>query len=203
MGQDLADLVVEDLGRSAGHAAEAGVAQHAQVVLEGHVRTSGSVEDLHRREGVHVDLREGRLDRDEDIPVVERAHLRVDAALHADFGRPPRDRFFDLGENRIHPVVVGVVLPALPFEGAELAVHEADVREVDVAVHDVRHVVADILPPDLVRGCDQGPEIVVLDAQEDWHVGGFHVASLQGAVEDRPDGRARRRDRTLEGPAIG
>ena len=41
-------------------------------------------------------------------------------------------------------VGVRVGLPALALEGAELAVHEADVGEVDVAVDDVGDVVADV-----------------------------------------------------------
>src|SRR5262249_33557065 len=157
--EDLPYLVVEDLGCRAGDRAEAGIAQHADVRLVVHAGAPGAVHDLHWGEGMDVQRGMPRFDRDEDVPVGERIHVGVDATLHADFGGAARDRLVHLGEHDVHPVRVGVLLPALALERTEPAVDEADVREVDVAVDYVGHVVTDVGASDLVGGAHDREQV--------------------------------------------
>ena len=184
VGEDLAHLVVEDLGCRARDAAETVVAQHADVGGVVQVGPPRAVHDLHGREGVHVDLGEARLDGDQHVPVGEGAHLGVDAALHAHFGRAAGDCLLDLAEHDVDAVGVGVVLPALALEGAELAVHEADVGEVDVAVDDVGDLVAHVRRPDRVRAAHQCHEVVALRAEEGLALVDRELAALERALED-------------------
>ena len=155
VAQELAHLVVEDLGGGARDRAEAVALQHAEVVRVAHAGAARAVHDLHRRERVHVDRREGLFDRDQDVPIRERRHVGIDAALHADLGGAAVDGLLHLGQDGLDRLVVGVGLPALALEGAEAAADEADVGEVDVAVDDVRDVVADVGLADGVGGGDE------------------------------------------------
>src|SRR5439155_9471488 len=132
---------------------------HADVGRVVHARAAGPVHDLHGREGMHVERRVARLDGGQDVPVGEGVHVGVDAPLHAHLGGAAADRFLHLAEHEVQAVGVSVGLPALPLEGAELAVHEADVGEIDVAVDDVGDLVADVGGAHGVGGADQGAEI--------------------------------------------
>jgi hypothetical protein len=133
---------------------------------------------------VHVHVGELRFDRHEHVPIRERVHVGVDAALHADLGGAAGDRFLDLAEDHVHAVRVRVGLPALALERAELAVHEADVREVDVPVDDVGDVVADVLAPDGVGRAHDRDEVVALGAEERFGLVGREVAMpAEHAVE--------------------
>ena len=118
--------------------------------LNGHVRLGRPGDDLHRGEGVHVQLRYPLLDRADQVGVGGRRQGRVDATLHADLGRA-------VGEGLLGPVGhlvqrqperVGVALAL--SEGTEPATDVADVGEVDVPVHHVGDVVADRVPAKVV-----------------------------------------------------
>ena len=150
-----------------------------------------------------VDLRERSLDRDQHVPVGEGAHLRVDAALHADLGRTALDCFDDLGEHLVGAVVVGVALPALALKGAELAVHEADVREVHVAVDDVGDDVAEILGANPVGSGDEGAEVVARRPQQGEQARLVDAFAREPALDLARDRRARGRDQTFDGGAVG
>src|SRR5207247_8740291 len=92
--------------------------------------------------------------------------FRVSASLYAPFARAAVNRLVDLAEHDVDAVGIGVVCPALAGEGAELAVDEADVGEVDVAVDDVGDLVAHVRRPDRVRAAHQCHEVVALRAEE-------------------------------------
>ena len=143
LGQDPADLVVEDLGGGARDGVQPGLAQAGQPLPDGQPTLGDAVGDLHRRERVHMHRRHPCLHRAHQIGVSGDGQLRVDAALHADLGRSRDVRLpcpvGDLGGRQ--RVGVGVALALR--ECAEPAAGVADVGEVDVAVHHERDVVAD------------------------------------------------------------
>ena len=88
--------------------------------------------------------REMRLNRDQQIAILEGRHVGIDAALHADFGGSARDRIGDLRDDGVVGMVVGIGFPFLALEAAELAADEADIGEVDVAIDDVGDFLADV-----------------------------------------------------------
>src|SRR5262249_34960297 len=83
----------------------------------------------------------------------------VDAALHAHLGGAAGDGVVDLAEDDVEAVGVGVRLPALALERAELAVDEAHVGEVDVAVHDVGDLVPHVGGADGIGGGGQSHQV--------------------------------------------
>ena len=95
--------------------------------------------------------RHPRLDRPHQIGVTGHRQLRVDAALHAHLGRARDMRLprpvGDLVDRQRERVRVTLALG----ERAEPAAGVADVGEVDVAVDDEGHVVADGVAPQRIR----------------------------------------------------
>ena len=81
-----ADLIVEDLGRSAGQRAQSSRLQLAQEIGERAAESLGALPDLERREGVDVDVGHRLFDRTANPEVGGSGIFRVDPALHADFG---------------------------------------------------------------------------------------------------------------------
>ena len=144
MAQDLAHAVVEDFGGGAWNRSEPGVAQHRDIFGIFHPRATRPVHYFHRRESVDMNLREAGLHRDEQVAILERRHIGVDAALHANLGGAARDGIGHFRENRLVGMVVGVGFPLLPLEAAKLASDETDIGEVDVPIDDVGHFVANI-----------------------------------------------------------
>ena len=105
-----------------------------------------AVHHLHRRERVHVNVRAAPLDLVGQVEVGGAGQVRVDAALHADFGsaRVPGlgGPVTDLAQRQR----VGVGVAAALRERAEPAAGVADVGEVDVAGDHVGDVVAHGVP---------------------------------------------------------
>ena len=137
--EDVAHLVVEHLGRGAGQAAEAGVAQLGQVVGEREAERGGAVPDLERREGMDMHARDRLAHGAADIEVMLAGVLGMDAALHADFGGAAVPRLARAPHDLLRGEVVGraaqVGRELALGEGAEAAAEVADVGVVDVA-HD-------------------------------------------------------------------
>ena len=84
--EDGAYLVVEDLGGGAGHAAEPGLLQLAQVVGQSPLHRRRALPDLERRKRVHVDLGLRGLHGAQYVEVPLAGEARVDAALQAHLG---------------------------------------------------------------------------------------------------------------------
>src|SRR2546425_12382687 len=78
-----------------------------------------------------------RLDRTEQILVVVDAEIGMMAALHQQAGATERERLLDLLEDhRLGQQVALARVAGSPVEGAEVAVGDADVRVVEIAVDD-------------------------------------------------------------------
>ena len=168
-GRDqLAHAVGEDLGAAAGERAEPGRLQLAQHLL---VRQPGEhrhVVDL--RGGVHlqVHVRQRLLERANGVDVELEVDVRVLAVDHVDLGEPGQlalaHRVLDqlLGRDR-----VGLLLLLRRGEGAELALHAADVRLVQVEVLDeVDLVGAAALPARPVGELAELEQVVGLEQRE-------------------------------------
>src|SRR5205814_1220657 len=113
-----------------------------------------------RRQRVEMDL-VPRLDRGEEILVVVDAEVGVVAALHEEAGAAERERLLDLLEDDRLRQQVALALVARPaVEGAEVAVGDAEVRVVEVAIDDEGDALRVVQPvADLVRGAPDGDEV--------------------------------------------
>ena len=106
-------------------------------------------------------------------------------ALHEDAGAADRERLLDLlVDDRLREQVALGAVSGPPVEGAEVAVGDADVRVVDVAVDDERD------PPrvgaaraQLVRGLADRDEVLRLEERERLDVG--DPLAVQSLLEDR------------------
>ena len=139
LGRDhVADAVDEDLRAAARDRVEARVAQAGQRDRDAELRAACDVLDLRLGERVQVD-RVALLDRAEEILVVVDREVGMVAALHEDARPTDRKRLLDLLEDdrfRQQVPLGAVARPAI--EGAEVAVGDANVRVVDVAIDDER-----------------------------------------------------------------
>ena len=86
----------------------------------------------------------------DDVEVRRRGQLGVDPALHADLGRAEVPGLLGAVGDLVVGQRVGVGVGLALGEGAEPAADVADVGEVDVAVDDVGHLVADGLAAQVV-----------------------------------------------------
>jgi hypothetical protein len=84
--EDVAHFVVEDLGRRAGQAAEAGVAQLGEIVGDRALERRGAVPDFQRREGMDMHAGHCLAHGAADLEIMLAGVFGMDAALHADFG---------------------------------------------------------------------------------------------------------------------
>src|SRR5215831_7202191 len=102
-----------------------------------------------------------RLDGREEVFVVVDAEVRVMAALHQQPGAAERERLLDLLEDdRLRQQVALALVAGPAVEGAEVAVGDADVRVVEVAVDDERDALRVVEPvADLVRRASDGDEV--------------------------------------------
>ena len=148
---DVAHAVDEDLAAAAGDRVQAGVAQARERLPDGQLGAARDVLDLGGRERVQMDL-VALLDRAEEVLVVIDPEVGMVAALHEQAGAAHRERLLDLLEDdRLREQVALVAVARAAIEGAEVAVGDADVRVVEVAVDDERDPLGiGLAPPQLV-----------------------------------------------------
>ncbi len=115
---------------------------------------------------MQVDAGLPRLDLAREVEVGGAGKVGVDAALHADLGRPDVPRLLDAVADLLHGEGEGVRVGAPLGECAEPAARVADVGEVDVAVDDIADPVADGVVPHAVGEAGQGVEVAALGVQE-------------------------------------
>ena len=104
--------------------------------------------------------RDGLLHGAENVAVIELGKIARQAALNADFGGPELPRFDGFASHVVESVEVGVGLARAAAEGAELASHETDVGEIDVAVDHVGDDVAGEFGAKQVGRDQQAEEVV-------------------------------------------
>ena len=147
----LADLVHQDLAATAGNAVEPGLPQLPHHVRHREPEPLAEEDDLAGREAVDVD-RVVALDVAHEVEVPLERDVRVVAALEQDLHAADRLAFVDLGADLLEAQHVALGVPGAAVERAELAVGDADIGVVDVAVDDVGDHVLRVLPPALVVG---------------------------------------------------
>src|SRR6476620_5842868 len=125
------------------------------------------------------------LERAEEILVVVDAEVGVVAALHEDSGASDRQGLLDLLEDdRLRKQVPLGAVARTPEEGAEVAVGDADVRVIDVAVDDERDPArVRAAASRLVRSLSDGHQVLGLEERHGLVVG--DALAVQGLVEDR------------------
>jgi hypothetical protein len=167
-GDEPPDAIGEDLGAAAGQRAEPRVFELAQHLLVREAREVGHVVDLARREALEVHVRHRLLQPSDDLEVVVEVHVRALAADHVDLREAGHlaltARVLD---ELFRGVRVGVLLLLRDGEGAELALHAADVRLVQVEVLDEVGVVrAASQPPRAVGELAEAEQIVGLEQRQ-------------------------------------
>src|SRR5579862_8307173 len=133
------DLVIKDFRSCTRQSAEPVVAQHRQIICEGHARQFNAVNNLHGREGMDVHPRNRILYGAENIAVIELGKIARQTTLYADLGcaqLPGLDRF---SRHIVEAMKISVCLARAAAECAEFASHETDIGEIDIAVDDVRY----------------------------------------------------------------
>ena len=158
----VAGLLREDLGPAPGHRVEPRLLELGQDLLHGHAVEPMEEEDLHRGEGLDVDVRAHLLDAPHHVGEVREGQVGVQASHDVHFAhglRQPRH----VGEDVVERHGVGPRLVLLRGEGAEVAGGHAHVGVVDVGVpHEVAGVAVPLsrtwlarLPRPGGRGCDR------------------------------------------------
>ena len=188
---DVAHAVDEDLGAAARDRVEAGVPQARECLGDGQLRAARRVHDLRRRERVEVDP-VACFDRREEILVVVDAEIGMMAALHEQAGAAEGECLLDLLEDdRLRQQVALALVAGPAVEGAEVAVGDADVRVVEVAVDDERHALRVVQPvADLVRSAADGDEVT-------------RAEELGGVLVRDPFARGRLLEDLGDGSALG
>ena len=148
---DVADLLVEDLGRGAGQRAEPGLLQLAQVLLDRQPeRASTPYSTSSGEKAWRCMLGQRRLDRAAEIDVEAAVELGRQPGLDADLGGAQLPGLLRAAHHLVDGQEVALLLAVVAAEGAEAAVLDADVGEVDVAVDDVGDDVARLPAAQLV-----------------------------------------------------
>src|SRR3990172_6157596 len=106
------------------------------------------------------------LDGPAEVDVVAAVELGREPRLDADLRGAQVPRLLGAADHLRERQEVALLLPVVAAEGAEGAVLDADVREVDVAVHDVGGGVAYLPPPQLVGREAERVELAALDLGE-------------------------------------
>ena len=163
-----AHAVGEDLRAAAGQRPEPCVAQLAQHLLVREAAELRHVVDLARGEQLQVHVRHRLVELRDDLDVVVEVDVRALAADHVDLGEAAElalaKRVLDELLGRVR---VGAFLLLRDCEGAELALHAADVRLVEVEVLDeVDLVVPAALTAREIRQLAEREDVVRLHQQE-------------------------------------
>ena len=215
--EDGTDLVIEDLGGCARQRLEPGVAQLREVVGQGDARAPSSFGDLEGREPVDVDLGGHGSDGPDHLQVVVAVEVRMDAALQADLGGPPRFGLHHPVADLVEPEEVRLAAqvegPRSFREGAEAALEGADVGVVDVAIDDEGDLVAHGFGAQVVgnlghlahlsaAGGEQRHDLVLADLVAVEHGRQYlddRSAAARSFTRSGIDGRARRGAEQLRG----
>src|SRR5215467_6326461 len=143
-----------------------------------------------------------RLDGREEVLVVVDSEIGVMAALHEQTRAAERERLLDLLEDDRLREQVALALVARPaVEGAEVAVGDADVRVVEIAVDDERDAFRVMEPvADLVRSASHCDEVARAEELDGILVG--DPLARGGPREDLGDGSSLGDAHAIAAPAV-
>ena len=135
--QQLAHAIDQDLGAAAGNAVEAGGDQPLEHRRHRQLRQPREMDHFGRRQRVQLERRIALLDRAEQVLVPGQRQVGIVAALQQQLDAADRDRLVDLPEQLVEAEDVAFGRSDRTVERAEVALRDADVGVVDVAVDDV------------------------------------------------------------------
>ena len=156
---------------------------------------SGPVEDLFRGKGVKVDCRRRLFHRPAELDVVAPVHTGRQARLDADLRGPVALRFQGPPDDLLQRQMIALGARHRTAEGTEAASLDADVGEVDVAIHHVGHKVPQRLPSQVIGSLEQYPVVGIPCSEELDHLRFRGVPALQAAL----NGPGHRRRRLSQG----
>src|SRR5579871_3841698 len=133
-GDACANLIVENFRATSGNRVKASVAQTGDGVLHTEAADVGNAQNLRRRKTVQMQTREALFDRTEQIFVIRKRQLGIEAALHENARPAESDSFLDLPGDGLEGQDVAVFCAHRAIKSAERAVLGAEIRVIDVAV---------------------------------------------------------------------
>src|SRR2546429_440166 len=114
--------------------------------------------DVHARHGIFYGP--------QNVAIVERRETVRQAALDADFGGAELPGFDGFLRDLVHSQEVCIGFARAAAEGAEFASHEANIGEVDVAVHYIGDKIAGELRAKNVGGDEHAKKVVTVTLSE-------------------------------------
>ena len=106
-----------------------------------------------------MEIGEGFLDGAGQVDIEAAVHFGRQTGLHTDFGCAHFNRFLGASNDFLLGQEIAFFLTILPAEGAERAVLNAHIGEVDIAVDHIGHHIADLALTHCVGDKTDGVEI--------------------------------------------
>src|SRR5712691_4703895 len=153
--QLLSNAVVQNFRGRSGDASQSLLLHHLKVIAEGHSGFQNSVINLHRRESVHVHFGNGALNSPQQIAIEKSVEISRQAALDANFRRAAVPGLARSSHHFLEGKRVSVRGGGPASKPAKTAPHEADICEIDVAIHDVGDEVSYGFAPQNIRDRDE------------------------------------------------
>ena len=144
--QQRAHAIDENFRAAARHAVEARGNQPIEHLRHRQLRQTRQVDDFGRRQRMQLERRVALLDRAEQILVPRERQVGIVAALQQQLDAADRDGLVDLAEQFVESEDVAFRRSDRTIERAEVALRDADVRVVDVAIDDVADDALGMLP---------------------------------------------------------
>ena len=180
----VADLLVEDLRRCSRQGAEPRRPQGLEILGYGQAGAEAAVQHLLRGEGVQMHLGHGGLDGPAEVDVVRAVELGGQPRLDAHLGGAHLPGLHGAADDFLQGKEVSLLLAVVAAEGAEGAVLDAHVGEVDVAIDDVGDEVAGLPEAHLVRHEGEGVQLPALDLGEPHALVDGQLLAVQGMAEN-------------------
>ena len=140
-----------------------GIDQIPQGQVDRFSRQLRQVMDFDAGEGLNMDIRPHLLDAAQEIKVIGKRQVRMNATDHVDFA----DRFVetlpDLGLNFLNAHLVGERMPLFFAKGTEFTEIGADVGVVDMLVIDEKSLVAVLSFPDNIGLITEGEDVGMME----------------------------------------
>ena len=184
---EVTDLLVENLGRGARQSAKPGGPKFFEILHDGDTSAGRTVQYLFGRKGVKVQVRQRFFHRPGQVDVKVPIHLGWQTGLHADLGGAHVYCLLSPAHNLCDGEEVALFLAVLTAEGAEGAMFNADVGEVNVPIDHIRDHVAYLTPPHLIGYETQGLQIETIGLAQPQPLTPGNLLSIQSTVEDDAD----------------